>query len=260
MTPKPHYVGKWAPDIYLYHSDNTHYDLLVRDKSRLALNLLSVKESQESEWTTVSKRKQESKLATDSEKLLVEDENNDKEEVELEEEVTLLKGKNSGHRRIDPQTSAENIAFNVNENFKCSKCNCNLESQGLLDAHMKNHDVQKFHCEVCGVDFIEKAELEVHIREKHKSFQNLNQWNCNDCPFQANTADELVRHLKITAHQPSEKKKSLLIDYKQCYTCKLEFDGYWNLMEHRKNVHPSNKKCRNYPGGKCTFGSRSCKI
>jgi hypothetical protein len=46
--------GKWAPDMYLYHSDNTHYDLLVRDKSRLALNLLSVKESQESEWTTVS--------------------------------------------------------------------------------------------------------------------------------------------------------------------------------------------------------------
>jgi hypothetical protein len=25
-------------------------------------------------------------------------------------------------------------------------------------------------------------------------------------------------------------------------------------MNHRKNAHPSNKKCRNFPGGKCSFG------
>ena len=34
----------------------------------------------------------------------------------------------------------------------------------------------------------------------------------------------------------------------------MEFDGYWNLMTHRKNAHPSNKKCRNFPGN-CNFGS-----
>jgi hypothetical protein len=27
----------WAPDMALYHSDNTHYDLLVKDDSRNAL-------------------------------------------------------------------------------------------------------------------------------------------------------------------------------------------------------------------------------
>ena len=36
----------------------------------------------------------------------------------------------------------------------------------------------------------------------------------------------------------------------------MDFDGYYNLMDHRKNVHPSNKKCRNYLKGECSFGDK----
>ena len=32
----------------------------------------------------------------------------------------------------------------------------------------------------------------------------------------------------------------------------MEFDGYHNLMNHRKEVHPSNRRCRNYPQS-CTW-------
>ena len=35
----------------------------------------------------------------------------------------------------------------------------------------------------------------------------------------------------------------------------MQFNGYFNLMEHRKNVHPSSKKCRNFPAS-CTFGEK----
>ena len=35
----------------------------------------------------------------------------------------------------------------------------------------------------------------------------------------------------------------------------MEFDGYYDLMAHRKITHPSNKRCRNYPET-CTFGSQ----
>ena len=34
----------------------------------------------------------------------------------------------------------------------------------------------------------------------------------------------------------------------------MEFDGYYNLMDHRKIVHPSKKQCRNFPAN-CTFGN-----
>ena len=79
------------------------------------------------------------------------------------------------------------------------------------------------------------------------------QWNCNDCDFQGHKADDLLKHLKRAGHQPSAlvEKRKLFSDYKECYTCKEEFDGYFNLMDHRKSVHPLDKKCRNYP--KCKF-------
>ena len=66
-----------------------------------------------------------------------------------------------------------------------------------------------------------------------------------------------MKHLKVTAHQPSKNiqdRRMLFEDYKQCYTCKMDFDGFYNLMNHRKSVHPSNKQCRKYLADGCTFG------
>ena len=65
-----------------------------------------------------------------------------------------------------------------------------------------------------------------------------------------------MKHLKLMGHQPSKEldKKKFFRDYRQCFTCKMEFDGYHNLMNHRKVVHPSNRKCRNFPGS-CTWGN-----
>ena len=93
---------------------------------------------------------------------------------------------------------------------------------------------------------------------QHSKNQNLEEWNCNDCAFQGNCATELMNHLKITTHQPSKNvkdKRKVFQDYNQCFTCKMDFDGFFNLMNHRKSVHPSNKQCRNYATGRCTRGS-----
>ena len=117
-----------------------------------------------------------------------------------------------------------------------------------------------FICEECDIQFETRSILERHIEKEHT---NRDEWNCNDCAFQAHSADELMKHLKIKSHQPSpiiQNKKLLFKDYKQCYTCSLEFDGFRNLMEHRKREHPSNKKCRNYPEGpegRC-FRGKTC--
>ena len=68
---------------------------------------------------------------------------------------------------------------------------------------------------------------------------------------------ELKSHIKETSHKPGDNVKNLRLvyeDYRRCYTCDLEFDGYLNLMNHRKVSHPSNKKCRFFPDGKCNYG------
>ena len=252
------------PDMALYHSKDTHYDLLVKDDSRLAkLGLLAgIKENadEDNKWKTVnSKNKKKSNYPSPDEKLLSEEnEANEKGNVfeEISEEETLLRGKKSGHRRTAPNIPAE-IAPTSTTTFKCPKCIHELESKGLMDAHMKTHEDKKpiFSCESCGLEFDEKTCLKEHNKE-HESKTVSDEWNCNECPFQANTADELIKHLRLTSHQPSQNiqdKKSIFPDCKQCYTCKIEFNGYWNLMNHRKSAHPSNKKCRNFPDGKCNF-------
>ena len=39
---------------------------------------------------------------------------------------------------------------------------------------------------------------------------------------------------------PGKKTKK----YEKCYTCDLDVDGYVELMNHRKELHPSNKNVR----------------
>ena len=265
--------GKWAPDMALYHSDNTHYDLLVKDDSRIALlGLLAVESSKENkpahavdeEWISVSKKKMKHG-EVEVEKLL-KDDHTDKNEnhgdesncdKDLVEEIVLMKAKKNGFRRTGPQdtptpSSKEPLTH------KCMKCKFEFQSNGILEAHLKTHK-ESFICEICSQSFENKESVEEHILNDHSSKQTEDQWNCDSCAFQANCATELMKHLKITGHQPSKHvkdKRKLFEDYKQCYTCKMDFDGYYNLMDHRKNVHPSNKKCRNYLKGECPFGEK----
>ena len=269
--------GKWVPDMSLYHSYETHYDLLIKDDSRIALvGLLAGLQQGETNqvyhadyqhcdneadgWEEVIKKGRKSQKRMETELLLTEDSapEYEKDDLdELHEEMTLLRSKNSGHRRTAPQTPSE-IILDDKQIFKCDKCDLELESQGLLEAHDRNHHVQKerFSCDSCTKMFGNKCDLQNHIVVQHTEKETAQEWNCNDCSFQGNGPSELINHLKVTGHQPSqeiENRKSSFYDYKQCYTCKMEFDGYWNLMNHRKIVHPSNKKCRNFPEN-CKFG------
>ena len=39
-----------------------------------------------------------------------------------------------------------------------------------------------------------------------------------------------------------------------CFTCKEEFISYWNLMNHRKQKHPTNRTCRYFLKNECSHG------
>ena len=258
MSSCAEFKEEWIPDIFLYHSMDNHFDLLVKDGDFFPM------ESQLSSVENGSCKPEQSRAGftpqevLNVEELLVEDLSEDKSEtkVELEEEFTLVRGKNSGHRRADPQSYAEKVK-STTKTFKCFKCDKELESQGLLDSHVKQlHGRQNFSCDVCQSEFKKRLDLEMHRIEQHET-QESDEWNCNDCAFQATDPLELMKHLKIKSHQPSpniKDKRKIFQDYRRCYTCDLEVDGYFNLMNHRKEEHPSKRKCRNFPGGNCTWG------
>ena len=264
--------GKWVPDMALYHSEETHFDLLVKDDSRLALLGLLAGNAHESSvgdkvpdaayskpcdgWNIVTKKsKRKGSMNNKDEVLLEENETQSADHMNIEEEMILFNAKQSGHRRSGPQELPECLPKTLSI-FKCENCDCELESQGLLNAHMEGHVItsQMYTCEQCEDVFLLKPDLDSHVIRKHTKKHHTQEWNCNDCSFQGNEAEELLNHLRNTAHQPSKtlEKKKLFKDYRKCYTCQMEFDGFYKLMDHRKLVHPSNKKCRNFPGN-CTF-------
>ena len=286
MTSSAEMIASSVPDLYLYNNLDTHYDLLVKEDSRLAAmgligkstmdtsvncNICVESFQQECElqthmetkhtkenWQVVQgkKNKQEINNSQD-EKLIIENECEEDKAMNItEEEITLLEGKNSGHRRTGPYTDSQKIQ-NTDISYKCTICKHNFESKGLLKAHVESQHVEQIKCNLCEKKFSEKDDLETHVQNEHIEETN-EEWTCNDCPFQASESVELMNHMKESKHQPSlnVNKKKLYKEYKRCYTCDLEVDGYWNLMEHRKELHPSKRKCKNFPHEKCKWGKK----
>ena len=79
----------------------------------------------------------------------------------------------------------------------------------------------------------------------------IRQFNCNDCSFQGENYSELKKHLARSLHTPSEQKEI-------CYTCKKGFQSYFQLMNHRRAEHPSNKICRYFKKNSCWFDVDDC--
>ena len=132
-----------------------------------------------------------------------------------------------------------------------------LESEGLLDAHLNNHKIHKpkFYCAVCNIEFPKETILTRHMASDHGQNKNDQEWTCNDCQFQTNSTTDLMNHLKASGHQPSPSIQDARNKLFTCYTCNGEFSNYWNLMNHRKQNHPSNRICRNFIKDECTCGS-----
>ena len=88
--------------------------------------------------------------------------------------------------------------------------------------------------------------------------EHSKQWNCDLCDFQASTRQVLMKPCKLTpGHLPSQQKLGQT-GVLECYTCKHEFRNYHDLMTHRKEEHPSHKKCRYFIKGECNFSAEDC--
>ena len=277
MSASAHFPKGWVPDLYLYNSDQTHYDLLVAEDHRLALLGLIGSKSQKiheqivineenddlssvpnngsvpnDSWQSVDHKKKKKKQVT-PEKFLDESEHEDYDAIDLEEldeEVTLARGKNRGHKRTNPSAPSESVQ-KKQEMLNCTWKNCKmqLESQGLLNAHMKEHE-QVFQCDVCDDKFTCERDLKQHMTSKHE----YKEWNCDNCSFQGSSSSELINHLQLTGHQPSKTVQNSKSEITSCYTCKQEFSSYWSLMNHRKQKHPSHKMCRYFLMNQCIHG------
>ena len=114
--------------------------------------------------------------------------------------------------------------------------------------------VSESYCDKCHEDFQNKDDFESHIKNLHSK-----QWNCDKCDFQGSTRVILMNHCKKQpGHIPSKQQRHGQTGVMECYTCRSEFRSYHNLMSHRKEDHPSHKKCRYFLKGECKFSGDEC--
>ena len=167
------------------------------------------------------------------------------------------------HSRRKPGTAGEALQEDkkvkevkmATKDYKCKKCSFRTETVLSLEHHMKCHKEEEPEdfCDICQEHFTDNVEYKLHFKKEHSK-----QWNCDDCDFQSSTRVGLMNHCKVKpGHKPSrgQKSKSTVLE---CYTCKSEFRSYHNLMEHRKEEHPSHKKCRYFVKGECFFSAEEC--
>ena len=235
--------SKVNSDIALYHADENHFDLLVECNSSLATFGL------ESERKVDMEHSSKVNFVNDSfaEELLL------KEVVEKEVDIQVLNDDIVGTDCMDVDIVETNNETTPKP-IKCSSCDLVFDTKETLTDHEKVHQV--VNCDHCDETFMSNSQLEKHS-EKHKGKKLFNRWNCGDCEFRSMSLFEFRKHMKESGHQPGKdtnSKKQILEDYRECYTCKMDFDGYVSLMQHRKEVHPSNKKCKNFASGKCIHG------
>ena len=134
------------------------------------------------------------------------------------------------------------------------QCEENVSINGNIGVHKKTHvPAKEFPCRKCNKTFSNQTELNDHLEIHYTRKQKLKtrQYNCDDCAFQGENFPELKRHLDRAGHRPSIYKET-------CYDCEEEFDGYYELMNHRKSKHPSTKTCRYFKKDACIFSSEVC--
>ena len=109
--------------------------------------------------------------------------------------------------------------------------------------------VQQHTCKKCKKVFKTKPDLTHHMSQHI----NDGDWNCDDCPHQTNTKDNLKRHLDATHHK--SKHITIVPEKIPCNLCASSFDDNTELEKHRRGTHKTFKPCRNLP--KCPY-ENSC--
>ena len=104
----------------------------------------------------------------------------------------------------------KNLMGTEKEGFTCKFCEYVFINEHLLKEHNKNkhNDVRiiEFKCNQCQDDFIDKTDLDIHIRHEHSGDTGHvdMKFVCHVCKVTRNTKHKLNKHMKIHGDDDSE--------------------------------------------------------
>ena len=91
-----------------------------------------------------------------------------------------------------------------------------------------------------------------HIKTVHTEAA---EFNCIECPYQATAQLELNKHINLKHRLVNQRIEEVI----HCKYCGEQFAAKWNLMNHRKQKHPSLVPfCEKYKESDCKYSSEMC--
>ena len=135
--------------------------------------------------------------------------------------------------------------------FKCNTCGFSTNSETNLMKHAESHKELRIKCRKCGEVCETDEILRDHLKSAHPR-RNTNE-NTTDEHIHCNTPRCSEEEITVPSQNTSAREGSFV-----CRTCKETFETKWQLMNHRRDKHPTNKMCFYDAENKCSFTANQC--
>jgi hypothetical protein len=142
-------------------------------------------------------------------------------------------------------------------NFVCPDCGIKKKNQSTMHYHMRQHKEETNHmCKICKKGFLQKQNLDLHIRSKHPELleqlsDNNKKFRCpfDDCKFTALTKGNCIIHC-LRVHFQDEINEMMIKDEETkiicCNECDKEFTSSCAFYYHCKNCMTFDKNDEKY--------------
>ena len=183
-----------------------------------------------------------------------EDEGNDIKEDGGNDFDSIMKMKQRGFKRVNPQVkpipivSIGNIVKSKEIEYNCMECDYQGNTEYQLKKHqqLKHEPVTKTLCRICGEEFGEKWNLMVHRKQIHLTSVAQCKRNLEGkCYFSSTFC--WWNHDNIPVQEFANGNIENNIARFHCYICDKVFNNKTDIMEHKKSDHRGSVKvCTNF--------------
>ena len=264
-------------DMVLLHENDSHFNLIVSEKSDLAVfgslsyrsNIGPINDIDDAEEVKTneeekSERKESLELENLQQKLKELQSKHQKLESEYKNCVSQLKRKTEDEEKLKIEVKDLKEMVRLMENEEIVTDKTEIVNEKHTRKQMETHKTSRENeCTKCNYNFSTKSKLSEHIRSEHvlnvqhpctkrsfdfKSKEDISQhttsnqrqeleYNCNDCCYQATSLAELKLHTK-RAHINDEEL--------YCSQCKFQASSNSELRAHKADKHPlkDSMRCR----------------
>ena len=240
--------------MYLYHSNDNHFDLLIPDNSRIVTcGLLGRAPVAQVRDQAEKVQSQEPEMQVHGQVLQAQGGRQEEVTAGLEEarqEVARLEAAwlVAEEARLVLTKQQQRQEEQHQEDQEVPK-DGDVEEEQELTCHSEESWRQvdrigsRYRCPTCGFTRNTKNQMDKHMKEHQEDIDDCS-FTCRHCPYQTNSRNQLENHIKTT-HEPSIQNSNI------CFQCNKSYMSKPDLKKHIQDTHKNYKPCDYFSENRC---------